>query len=150
MRRNKKERPLQGAAPLFQKLQQNRGEFTINGAISLLFAMMLLVLFISALSAVNTSMKLHSVAADLSRYIELRGKVDSAVYTELDRLAGVAGVTVETRSIVGTFSDGSKLQLGSDFTITLTTTGHIGIGGVLSLPVPLKTKVTGRSERYWK
>lgn len=95
-------------------------------------------------------MKLHSVAAELSRYIEIRGMVDSAVYTELDRLAGVARVTIETKSITGTYSGGSKLQFGADFTVNLTTTEHIGVGGILNVPVRLETHVTGRSERYWK
>lgn len=116
----------------------------------MLFVMMLLVLFISVLGVINTSQKLHSVAAELTRYVELRGSVDSEVYIELDRLANIAGVTVESRNITGSFSSGSKLQLGADFTVTLTTTDHFGIGGILSVPVPLKSTVSGRSERYWK
>lgn len=116
----------------------------------LFFVMMLLVLFISVFGVVNTSMKLHSVAADLTRYIEIRGQVDAPVYAELDRLANVVGITIESRNISGTYSGGSRLQFGADFTVKLSTTGHIGIGGVLSLPVPLTSTVTGRSEQYWK
>lgn len=116
----------------------------------MLFVMMLLVLFISVLGVINTSQKLHSVAAELTRYVELRGSVDSEVYIELDRLAGIAGVTVESKSITGSFSSGSKLQFGTEFTVTLTTTDRFGIGGILSVPVPLETTVSGRSERYWK
>ncbi len=126
-----------------------KGQFTLNGALTLFFVMLLLVLFISVLGVINTSMKLHSVAAELSRYIEIRGMVDSAVYTELDRLAGVAGVTVTSREITGTVY-GTKIQFGSEFTVHLTTTDNIGVGGMLSVPVQLETRVTGRSERYWK
>lgn len=147
---NSKERPWKGAAPLFGKLHQTTGTFTIDGSFILLFVMMLLVLFISVLGVINTSQKLHSVAAELTRYVELRGSVDSEAYAELDRLANIAGVTVESKDIDGSFSDGSKLQLGADFTVTLTTTDRFGIGGILSVPVPLKTTVSGRSERYWK
>lgn len=145
-----KERPRKGAAPLFEKLRQSTGSFAIDGSIIFLFVMMLLVLFISALGVINTSQKLHSVAAELTRYVELRGSVDNEVYIELDRLAGIAGVTVESKSITGSFSGESKLQLGAEFTVTLTTTDRFGIGGILSLPVPLKSTVSGRSERYWK
>ena len=116
----------------------------------MLFVMMMLVLFISVLGVSNTSQKLHSVAAELTRYVELRGSVDNEVYIELDRLAGIAGVTVESKSITGSFSSGSKLQLGAEFTVTLTTTDRFGIGGILSVPVPLKSTVSGWSERYWK
>lgn len=148
--KNGKERPLSGAAPLFKKIRQTTGNFTINNAFILLFVMLLLVLFISVLGVINTSQKLHSVAAELTRYVELRGSVDSEVYIELDRLANIAGVTVESKNITGSFSDESKLQLGAEFTVTLTTTDRFGIGGILSVPVPLKTTVSGRSERYWK
>ena len=147
---NSKERPRKGAAPLFEKLFQNTGTFAIDSVFIFLFVMMLLVLFTSVLGVINTHQKLNSVAAELTRYVELRGSVDSDVYTELDRLAGIAGVTVESRNITGSFSPGSKLQLGADFTVTLTTTDHFGIGGILSVPVPLTTTVSGRSERYWK
>lgn len=98
---------------------------------------------------INTSMKLHSVAADLTRYIELRGEVDAPVYAELTRLANVAGVTVERCSILMPPGE-SRIQLGASFTVTLETTGHIGIGGIVSVPVPLKSTVTGRGEHYWK
>lgn len=149
--RNGKERPRKkGAALLFEKLRQSTGTFTIDGAFILMFVMMVLVLFISVMGVMNTSQKLHSVAAELTRYVELRGRVDSEVYVELDRLANIAGVTVESKSITGSFSSGSKLQLGADFTVTLTTTSRFGIGGILSVPVPLTTTVSGRSERYWK
>lgn len=141
---------LRGPSRFFRKIAEGKGQFTLNGAITFLFVMFLLALFISAFSVINTAFKLHSVAADLSRYVEIRGMVDSAVYTELDRLANVVGVTIESHSITGAFSGGSKLQFGTDFTIMLTTTDRLGVGGVLSLPVPLETHVTGRSERYWK
>lgn len=121
----------------------------MNSAIMLFFVMLILVLFISVLGTVNNAMKLHSVAADLTRYIELRGEVDAPVYTELTRLANVAGVTVERYTIL-TPSGGSRIQLGASFTVTLEGTGHIGIGGIVSVPIPLKSTVTGRGEHYWK
>lgn len=147
---NRQNRDYAGPASIPKKIREFQGEFTIGGALTVLLVSILLVLFISVLGVINTSMKLHSVAADLSRYIEVRGMVDGAVYSELDRLASVTNVNVETRNITGTFSSGSKLQFGSDFTIYLTATGHIGVGGILNVPVPLETRVTGRSERYWK
>lgn len=139
------------SAPLFQKLRQRRGDFTLNGAFMLLFVAALLILFISALGVVNTSMKLHSVTAELVRYVELRGRVDAQVYTELDRLANVAGVTVESYNIDATyFGASNKIQFGTPFSVTLTTTGHFGIGGILDADVPLTATVSGRSEQYWK
>lgn len=139
-----------GKSSFLSKLTERRGDFTLNSAFMLLFAMILLVLFISTLGVVNTSMKLHSVAAELTRYIEMRGQVDTAVDTELERLANVAGVTVEGRTVVATYKVGNKIQYGTSFTVKLSTTGYFGVGGVLQASVPLSTTVTGRSEIYWK
>lgn len=125
------------------------GEFTLNSAFMLLFVMMLLVLAITVLGVVNTSMKLHSVAAELTRYIEIRGMVDSSAYAEMDRLADETGVTVE-RYTIQSATGSSQIQFGTSFTVTLETTGRFGIGGMLSVSVPLHSTVTGRSERYWK
>lgn len=139
-----------GLASPSKKLRQTRGEFTINGAFILLLVMALLVLFISVLGTVNDAMKLHSVTADLVRYIEIRGRVDAEVYTEMSRLANVAGVTIEDYSIDANYFSGNKIQFGDSFSVTLETTGYFGIGGVLSVPVPFSSTVTGRSEQYWK
>lgn len=139
-----------GSAFSFQKLSRQEGEFTLNGSLMLLLVMALLILFISVFGAVNDAMKLHSVAAELARYIEIRGRTDNQVYTELDRLASVAGITIESRSIDATYFSGSQIQFGTDFTVTLNTTGRFGLGGVLAVPVPLTSTVTGRSEQYWK
>ena len=138
-----------GSALFLKKLRQTQGEFTLNGAIMLLFTMMLLVLGISVLGAANDAMKLHSVAADLTRYIEIRGQVDAPVYTEMARLANVAGITIDGYSIQ-TGIGGSKIQLGAAFSVYLESTAHIGIGGILSVPVPLKSTVSGRGQQYWK
>lgn len=94
-----------------------------------------------------------SVAQKKTRVQVVRDLVEAGLvatgYTELDRLAGVAGVTVTSREITGTVY-GTKIQFGSEFTVHLTTTDNIGVGGMLSVPVQLETRVTGRSERYWK
>ena len=138
-----------GSALLWEKLSQENGEFTLNGAFKMLFYGMLLVLFLSVLGAMNDGMKLHSVAAELTRYIELRGQVDAPVDAELARLANVAGIAVDS-CMIDTFTGDSKIQFGAPFTVTLKASAYFGIGGVLSVPVPLKSSVSGRGERYWK
>ena len=67
-------------------LKDKKGDFTINGVLLLRFVMFLLVLFLSGLRVDIQSAKLNAVAAELTRYIEIRGKVDAAVTTELERL----------------------------------------------------------------
>ncbi len=143
-------RGFHGPAFSFPPEQKSRGDFTLKGAFMLLLVMALLVLFITALGVANDAMKLHSVAAELVRYIEIRGQVDDRARAELTRLAAATGITVERCDINATYISGTKLQFGASFDVTLATTSNFGIGGVLSVPVPLTSTVSGRSEQYWK
>lgn len=149
-RQNRKRVRFGGPSLLSRKVRNNQGDFTINGAIMLLLAMFLLVLFITALGAVNTAMKLHSVTAELVRYIEIRGQIDGPVYTEMTRLADAAGISIESHDIEAAWFSGYKIQFGTPFTVTLSTTAHFGVGGILDATVPLHSTVSGRSEQYWK
>lgn len=132
-------------------LKQRRGEFSLNSSFMLLLVAMLLLLSISVLGVANTSVQLRSMADELLRYTELRGKVDGAVWTELDRLETVMGMEVECR-IEADFMPGSsqKVQYGGVIDIQLTCDRSFGLGGVVSIPIPVNAAVSGRSEVYWK
>ncbi|SBV91270.1 conserved exported hypothetical protein [uncultured Eubacteriales bacterium] len=134
---------------MIKKLKENRGEFTINGALILLLIVFLMVLFISAIGVANRGMRLHSMASELARYVELRGKVDDAVYTELQRLETATGVTADLQISASYISGTSKIQYGNTFNVTLSSSGYIGLGGIVSIPIPLHSTVSGRSEQYW-
>jgi len=150
MSKQRTERAHLGPAPHLRRKDPGRGEFTLNGAFELLLVMALLVLAITVLGVVNQSMKLQSVATELVRYIELRGRVDAPVYTELDRLATAVGIEIDSYEIDATYTSGTKIQFGAPFSVTLHSSGSFGIGGILSVPVPLSRTITGRSEQYWK
>lgn len=87
---------------------------------------------------------LEDTATEIARYIELRGAVNSAVYSEFDRLKSVTGVPAQM-NVDGQFQSSGKLQLESSFTVTLTASGRL-----FYLDVPLVAKATGRSEVYHK
>lgn len=133
-----------------KKLKELRGDFTINGALIILLVVAVLILTISTIGVANQGMRVHNIATELSRYIELRGRVDNAVYTELERLEQSSGISltcnIDAQYIPGT----QKIQFGDVFTVTLSCTGKIGLGGVVSISVPLRSVVSGRSEQYWQ
>ena len=132
-----------------KKLSDQRGEFLLDRAFSLLIGAAGLALAISALGVMFQGNKLDVMASDLARYIEIRGYInETEIQTELDRLSDAAGL--ENVSIDIESPQGNRIQFGGKFDVTISCTGEIGIGGVVSLPIPLHSTVAGRSEKYWK
>lgn len=135
-----------------KKFKEQRGEFLLDSALRILLTCCLLALFLSVLGVLFQANKLATMADDVTRYIEISGQVNhSDVNTELQRLRQSSGLrTVDIHVDANYTAGGSRIQFGDPFTVTLTYEGRLGIGGIVSLPVPLHTSVTGRSERYWK
>jgi hypothetical protein len=131
------------------KITERRGEFTVNGALMMLLVVFLMVLTVSVIGVANQGARLHSAASELARYIELRGRIDGAVYTELQRLEAVSGLSAALELDADYIPGTTKIQFGNTFRVTLSCDGHIGLGGILSLSIPLRGTVSGRSERYW-
>lgn len=126
-------------------LQSRDGQFTLDGAFLFLFASMLVVLSISIFGVMLKANTLTGMAADITRYIEIRGMLDSTVYEELAELEESSGLDVEMEV---SFSD--TIQFGEAFEVTLTYDAEFGIGGIFTADVPLSTTAAGRGERYWK
>ncbi len=76
-------------------IKDKKGQFSLNGALILLLVMFLMVLAITVLGIGIQSMKLNAAAAELTRYIEIRGKVDTSVTAELERLETELGRSVD-------------------------------------------------------
>jgi hypothetical protein len=135
-----------------KKLKEQRGEFLLDGSLRILLTCCLLALFLSVLGVLFQANKLATMADDVARYIEISGQVNhSDVNTELQRLRQSSGLrTVDIHVDANYTAGGSCIQFGDPFTVTLTYEGKLGVGGIVSLPIPLCSSVTGRSERYWK
>lgn len=135
---------------MIQKLRETKGDFSINGVFILLLVFAVLALAITLFGIFNRSMKLHAMSAELVRYIEVRGQVDPAVYTELARLEGVTGMDVDCNVTAEYMSGTAQVQFGGLVSVELKYDTYFGIGGLLSVPITLEATVTGRSEQYWK
>lgn len=133
-----------------KKLMDKNGDFTIEGAIKLILISMILVFALSALGLANQASTLNALANEAMRYIEIRGRVDSAVYAEMDRLEQASGMEC-TFSVDADYMRGSdKVQFGDAITLRVEHTSYFGVGGVVKLPITLAAQAEGRSERYWK
>ena len=135
---------------MLKKLRDTRGEFVVSGSFKLILSMMGLVLVISVFGIVNRVSTLNTIADEAVRYIEVRGRVDSAVYSEISRLQASSKLncdyTIEAAYMPGT----DKVQFGDLVAVQLRHTDYFGIGGVIRLPVTLHSRAEGRSEQYWK
>lgn len=135
-----------------EKLKDRRGEFLLEGAVKLLFLCAGVALVISVFSVMFQANKLHVIAEDIVRMTEIQGQYDAAVVAqEFQRLKTAGNLEDAVMALDAAYISGTKrVQFGDPITVTVSYTGQIGIGGILSLPVPLSACVTGRSERYWK
>lgn len=137
---------------MLDKLKDRRGEFLLEGAVKLLFLCAGIALVISVFSVAFQANKLHVIAKDIVRMTEIQGQYDAAtVAQEFQRLKTAENLESAVMDLDAAYITGStRVQFGDPITVTVSYTGQIGIGGFLSLPVPLSASVTGRSERYWK
>lgn len=136
---------------MLQKLKEQQGEFLLTGAIRLLIGCAALAFGISIFTVMFQANKLTVMANDVTRHIEILGQTGPTVdqtFAELKEASNLDGASV---AVDASFSaGGNRIQFGDPFTVTVSYTGKIGIGGMLSLPVPLRSSVVGRSEQYWK
>lgn len=137
---------------MIDKLKDRHGEFLLEGAVKLLFLCAGIALVISVFSVAFQANKLHVIAKDIVRMTEIQGQYDAAIVAqEFQRLKTAGNLESAVMDFDAAYIAGSThVQFGDPITVTVSYTGQIGIGGFLSLPVPLSASVTGRSERYWK
>ena len=136
---------------MIHKLRDNKGDFVVNNAFIILGIVASLVISISVVGVLLQINKLNNITSELTRYIELRGQVDSTVSLELNRLTTVMGMEDVTFDVdAGYIGSSQRIQFGDSFIVTLSCTRSIGLGGVISVPIPLHSSISGRSEKYWK
>ncbi len=136
---------------MLQKLKEQRGDFLLTGAFRLLIGCAALAFAISIFTVMFQANKLTVMANDVTRHIEILGQVGPSANRTFEELKEVSNLDGASVAVDASFSaGGNRIQFGDPFTVTVTYTGKIGIGGILSLPVPLRSSVVGRSEQYWK
>lgn len=131
-------------------IRSKKGEVVSNTTVTLLVTMMIFALAISFIPMLNDIITLNSMAHEIARVIEIKGEFGSAAQTELSRLKNISRLTPDM-SISASFLGGSnKLQLGSEFTLTLKDSCSFGIGSLIKVDIPITAKAVGRSEMYWR
>lgn len=133
-----------------KKLSETRADFTLNGAFILILSLFLLVLGISSLGVGMQALKLNTITHEVVRTIEIKGQVEGSAQATLDNLKAQNNMDIQMQINASYTAGGNRIQFGDSFSVTLTYTSSLSVGGIINIPIPLHSTVTGRSEVYWK
>jgi len=128
----------------------------ISTVVYILVVVVTLAVIMDVLAVVMTKQKLDTAADQITRQIQLAGKVDDDTEDLLNFLSTDLGkATALTYHVDTTYitKEGcsTAIQLGTPFYLTIT--ADVQLGGfweITGLPMTLKSTAAGVSERYWK
>ena len=126
-------------------LRSKRGEGYIDVCIIVLVVIMILALFTAAAPVMTAKMQLDNFADELVREAEISGRIGAETTSRARVLSEKTGLSPKIE-----WTRNGKIPLNQEFTVTHTVTLDIGFGGFGSFPVTLTSKVSGKSEVYWK
>ena len=130
-----------------RRAKYRRGALSIQTAVFFMVVAAAVSLIISVFAVYSKASAQNAAAHDIVRFIELRGAADDTVYKEFARLKTASGLDC---TMTVSANNAAKIQFGDEFTVTLISKAKIGLGGVISAPVTLRSVAMGRSEKYWK
>lgn len=126
-------------------LKSRRGEAAIE-AIAILFILLVsVVAFMNISSVVTAKQQLDTYASELCRTAEISGRVGSETTERAGELTEDTGLSPEI-----SWSDTGKIQINKKITVTCSVTKNIGVGGIGSWPITIRSTASGKSEVYWK
>lgn len=129
------------------KLKCKKGSsLAIEIAVTMIVILMLWALVMGVLQIFFIQQRATLVASETTRYVEIKGRVDSSSYAEFERLKEVANL--EGATVV--FSHNGAIPLEDEFTVTVIVPYTFGVGNIISTTKNFKIVYSGRSEVYWK
>lgn len=135
----------------------DRGEANyISTVVYILVVVITLAVIMDVLAVIMTKQKMDVAADQITRQIQLAGKVDEDTDALIDFLTSDLGKAdnltyhVDTSYIIKEGCS-TAIQLGTPFYLTIT--ADLQLGGfweLTGLPITLTSSAAGVSERYWK
>lgn len=135
---------------MLKKLRSNQGSAAPEIAVGFLVFMMFLVLAATFLPQYTRKQELDTAATEIARYIEIKGAVNSDVYEYIEEIKDVINMDFNCSIDADYYGGSKKIQLEKKFKVTLSYDSKFGIGGVISVPLPIKGHAYGVSEKYIK
>ena len=130
---------------MIKRLKSKNGEGYIDIVIMTIAAMLVLATIITVTPIFLTKLTLDNYANELAREAEIAGRVGSETTQRLNRLNEIKDLNPTV-----TWSDTGQFQIGTDVTVTATTTVDIGFYVFGSIPITLTSTADATSEVFWK
>ena len=130
---------------MIKQLKSNKGEGYIDIVIMTIAAMLVLATIITVTPIFLTKLTLDTYASELAREAEIAGRVGTETTHRLNVLNDIKGLEPTV-----TWSRNGRFQIGTDVTVTVSTTVDIGFYVFGSIPITLTSTATGTSEVFWK
>lgn len=135
----------------------DRGEANyISTVVYILVVVITLAVIMDVLAVIMTKQKMDAAADQITRQIQLAGKVDEDTDSLINFLTADLGKAdnltyhVDT-SYITKEGCSTAIQLGTPFYLTITADLHLGgFWELTGLPITLTSSAAGVSERYWK
>lgn len=113
---------------------------------------------ISFFGVFTTYLNLNYAARRVVREIEISGRVSSSTYSLYDNMKSNTNIPDSaTMSVNATYFNAAqkKIQLRDTFTVTCSTSYRINVftpkgGTPVGFDIPLRVRLTGMSEKFWK
>lgn len=136
---------------LMLKLRETRGDaLNMQAIVSILVFCMCLALAISVLPLYSIKQSMDSSADQITRYIEIKGCINSDVSRYINDLRSKSNINFTCRINGNDITGTQKIQLEEEFEVYLEYQAKFGVGGILSIPVPIHSAQAGVSEKYYK
>lgn len=135
---------------IFKLIKSKKGEGYIDLAVIILSIMMIIALAVNVLPVFITQYRLNSYAHELIRTAETSGEVGNDVNMRTQELNSDSKLNPTITWDADYIDDTSEVQLNDSISLTVSKTVDIGFFTFGSFKIELSSKVTGRSEVYWK
>jgi hypothetical protein len=135
---------------IFKLIKSKKGEGYIDLAVIILSIMMIIALAVNVLPVFITQYRINSYAHELIRTAETSGEVGNDVNMRTQELNSDSKLNPTITWDADYIDDTSEVQLNDSISLTVSKTVDIGFFTFGSFKIDLSSKVTGRSEVYWK
>jgi Flp pilus assembly protein TadG len=132
-------------------LKSQRGEGTIEAAVVVVVAVMMLGLAMKLFPIFMMKSQLNTFAVELSRTAAITGQIGAEVTAREENLRRETGLDPVITWSAAYLASTSRVQLDEPITLELEQNQDLGLfGGFSSFPITLRSKASSRSEVFWK
>lgn len=156
-RMNRQYRSIWGRFSPSLLLRNKKGSSYYDLIIKTFIVITLLATVLSFLSIFTTYLNLNHICRRVVRTVELEGQVSDAVYEVFNKLKEQTGLSPEMsiKDVQYCDEQNKKIQLRDTFTVEMEynhvfTLFQPSFSPPVRIVIPMKVRITGMSEQYWK